>query len=178
MSRAGREVVTYYLEMTDPGQLRPSSAETGALAIRRIDPPRPELNRSLYAEVGGDWRWTDRLAWSDEEWSAYLGRPGLQTWVGYVADEPAGYFELERQDRGDVEIAYFGLLPRFIGRGLGGPLLTAATRRAWEMGASRVWLHTCTLDHPAALRNYRARGFRLYREESKPATPDEPRGAS
>jgi GNAT superfamily N-acetyltransferase len=79
---------------------------------------------------------------------------------------PAGYFELRRQPDGAVEIAYFGLLPEFIGRGLGKFLLSEATRRAWELGATRVWLHTNTLDHAAALPNYLARGFSVVRTET------------
>jgi GNAT superfamily N-acetyltransferase len=76
---------------------------------------------------------------------------------------------------GNVEIAYFGLLPGFIGKGLGAYLLTAATRRAWDMGATRVWVHTCDLDHPRALANYQARGFRIFQVESKvEQLPDAP----
>ncbi len=78
---------------------------------------------------------------------------------------PAGYFELCEHDDGAVEIVYFGLLPDFIGRGWGKYLLTGATQAAWGLGPSRVWLHTCTLDHPAALPNYLRRGFRAVREE-------------
>jgi GNAT superfamily N-acetyltransferase len=87
--------------------------------------------------------------------------------VAYVKGTPAGYFELEKQSDGDVELAYFGLLPRFIGRGIGGILLTKAVKLAWETcGTTRVWVHTCTLDGPTALANYQARGFRTYNEET------------
>ena len=79
---------------------------------------------------------------------------------------PAGYFELARRDAGQVEIAMFGLLPPFIGRGVGGALLTAALRRAWEEGTRRVWLHTESSDHPHALANYQARGMRVYKTET------------
>ena len=83
-----------------------------------------------------------------------------------VAEAPAGYFELEREEDGSVQVAYFGLLPEFVGRGLGKYLLTRAVEEAFDLGASRVWLHTCTLDHPGALPNYLARGFRKTREET------------
>jgi GNAT superfamily N-acetyltransferase len=86
--------------------------------------------------------------------------------VAYVKGTPAGYFELEAQTRGDVELAYFGVLPQFIGRGIGGLLLSEAVKRAWEIGATRVWVHTYTLDAPTALANYQARGFRIYKEET------------
>jgi len=82
-----------------------------------------------------------------------------------VNGESAGYFELQRHDDDSVEIAYFGLIERFIGRGLGGLMLTRAVAEAWEMGAERVWLHTCTLDSPNALPGYKARGFRPYKTE-------------
>jgi GNAT superfamily N-acetyltransferase len=95
--------------------------------------------------------------------------------VAYASGTPAGYFELERQHDAAVELAYFGLLPRFIGQGIGGHLPTAAITRAWEMGARRVWVHTCTLDHPQALSNYQARGFRIVRvEERIEELPGEP----
>ena len=85
-----------------------------------------------------------------------------------VRGAPAGYFELRRDDEADVEIAYFGLLHQFLGRGLGAHLLTEAVERAWAIGATRVWLHTCSLDHPAALPNYVKRGFTAYRTEEYP----------
>ena len=82
-----------------------------------------------------------------------------------VAGAPAGYFELERQEDGSTEVAYFGLLQEYLGRGLGKHLLTAAVHQAWQTGANRVWLHTCTLDDPAALPNYLKRGFKPFKEE-------------
>jgi GNAT superfamily N-acetyltransferase len=161
------EVVVSYLEMTSPAELRPARAPRGGLALVRIDPPLPELNRFFYTAVGGDWYWLDRLPWTYRRWLEYLTRADLETWVLSVDGAPAGYCELEGQAGGDFEIVYFGLLPAFVGQGLGGHLLTAMVERAWQRGARRVWLHTCTLDHPAALAHYQARGFRLYRKEVK-----------
>lgn len=163
-----RAVTTYSLEMLSPSELRPrrASAESLDWMIRRAELPSPELGRFLYTSVGGDWYWIDRLTWSYEQWRRWLDRPELGVWVGYAKGTPAGYFELERQPDENVEIAYFGLLPDFIGHGLGGDLLTAAIERAWDMKPRRVWVHTCTLDHPGALKNYLARGFRLFREET------------
>ncbi len=171
-------VTTYYLEMTSPADLRPSRSTRDGLVLARVEPPLPELNRFFYTAVGGDWFWLDRLPWTYQRWREYLGRPELETWVLSVDGVPAGYFELEEQPGGDVEVVYFGLLPRFIGQGLGGHLLTAAVERAWQRGARRVWLHTCTHDHPVALRHYQARGFRLYKQETRaeelPAVPPGP----
>ena len=162
-----RLVTTTYLEMVDPSALRRAREPDGPFAVVRAEIPSPELNRFLYASVGAPWIWYGRLAWSREKWLEYLDRPELETWVAYRRGTPAGYFELERQDR-DVEIVYFGLLPSFIGQGLGGPLLCAAIERAWQVGgAVRVWVHTCDLDHPHALANYQARGMRIYNVDQK-----------
>jgi ribosomal protein S18 acetylase RimI-like enzyme len=120
------------------------------------------LSRFLYTAVGGQWFWLDRLSWDDARWLQYLDRPGVETWVLYVGGTTAGYVELELQSDDNVEVAYFGLLPGFIGQRLGGYLLSVGVERAWEHGARRVWVHTCSLDGPAALANYRARGFQVY----------------
>jgi len=162
-----REITTYYLEMTSPADLRPSRTPAEGFRVEQARIPCPELNRFFYASIGGDWFWVDRLGWTYDQWLAWVDRPELETWVAYLEGTPVGYFELDSQQDGSVELAYFGLLSRFVGRGLGGALLTAAVERAWEMGASRVWLHTCSLDSPAALPAYQARGFRLYRQETE-----------
>ncbi len=170
-----RLVTTTYLEMNDPSELRPSKVEAPPFRLVRVEIPCPELNRFLYAAVGAAWLWYSRLPWNRARWMAWLDRPELETWVAYVSGTPAGYFELEKQAGDKVELVYFGLLPAFVGKGLGGALLTAAGRRAWEMGAARVWVHTCDLDHPRALRNYEARGFRVYRTDREPEEiPDGP----
>jgi GNAT superfamily N-acetyltransferase len=137
--------------------------------------PCPELNKFLHTLIGYPYRWGGREEWSSDDWTAYAGRDALQTWVAYVDGTPAGYCEMEKGPEGDVEIMSFGLLAPFIGQGLGGHLLTVAVERAWAptgdggMGATRVWLHTCTHDHPHALHNYLARGFRIIRTEVEPA---------
>ena len=157
-------VTTWYLEMTSPEELRPARAVEG-FEVRRVDPPDPLLSRRMYDLVGGPFHWTDRLGWDDARWAAHLGRPGVQTWLGYLDGEPVGYAELGRSGT-DVELVSFGLLPGFAGRGLGGALLAAATRAAWAQGPDRVWLHTCSLDSPAALPSYQRRGFRRYDERT------------
>jgi GNAT superfamily N-acetyltransferase len=165
-------VTTWYLQMLDPRELRPKRSPRTDLALVRVAPPMPELNRFFYTAVGGDWFWFDRLPWSYQEWLDYLNRPELETWMLTAAGVPAGYFELELQPDNSVELAYFGLLPNYVGVGLGGHLLTCAIEQGWATGANRVWLHTCSLDHPHALANYHARGLRLYDEAT--ATFDVP----
>ena len=167
-SSPARDVTKWYLEMCQREELRGRPAPEGDIAVVRSAIPSPEFSRFLYTSVGGAWHWTDRLAWDASRWHDYLVRPQVETWVAYVSGTPAGYIELEAQEHGDVEIVYFGLLPGFIGRGLGGHLLTVGVQRAWAMGARRVWLHTCSLDSPHALANYQARGFRVYHKETAP----------
>lgn len=168
------DVTVWYLQMTDPTQLAPAPEPDPSLEVRQVELPSPDLSHALYAAVGSDWYWMDRLDWSWDRWHAHLDRPELETWVGWVRGAPAGYVELERA--GDaVELVSFGLLPSFTGRGLGPRLLDAAVRRGWEMGARRVWLHTCTLDSPAALRTYQRRGFEVYDERTERVLlPDRP----
>jgi len=143
----------------------------------RVSIPSPELNRYFYTAIGGDWYWIDRLKWTYAEWRRYLDRPELVTWLITVAGVPAGYFELERQAEDDVEIVYFGLLREHVGRGFGGWALSEAAERAWQLGAKRVWVHTCDLDHPGALNNYLARGFKVFKTETKEEElPEKPTG--
>lgn len=166
-----KPVTTWYLEMSDPGELTPAVApqERAGLRIVRAEVASGEFGRFLYTAVGSDCTWTDRLGWQPEQWRTHLDRPGSELWVAYEHGTPAGYVELDAQDDGAVEIAYFGLLPDFRGRGIGGHLLSYGTERAWDLAArwrgrertARVWLHTCSLDGPYALGNYRRRGFRV-----------------
>ena len=159
------EVVRTYLELNSPRALKAAAPfGTEARAVRR-DPCSIADYRRLYQAVGGPWHWRDRLAWDDATLLTHLTSPDIFIWELLVGEESAGYFELRRSGQSEIELAYFGLLPSFIGRGLGGALLTQAVEEAWKLGACRVWLHTCTLDSAHALPNYRARGFREYRTE-------------
>jgi GNAT superfamily N-acetyltransferase len=160
-------VTTWYLEMLSREQLRAVGPPGPDVRVERADIPSPELSRFLYTAVGGSWYWIDRLAWDYAQWMAYLDRPAVETLVLHVSGTPAGYVELEIQPEDNVEVAYFGLLPRFIGQRLGGYLLSVGVARAWAQGARRVWVHTCSLDGPRALANYRARGFQVYEETAE-----------
>lgn len=154
-------VTTWFLEMTSPTQLVQKPIPTPDFVIHECRQKHFAFNRFLYSYVGQPWQWTDKLAWSDEQWRDYAENDNLRLWVGYYQGSPAGYFELQKV-AGDVEIAYFGLAPSFIGQGLGGALLSAAIAEAWDWGAERVWVHTCSLDHPRALQNYQARGLQIF----------------
>ena len=171
-------ITVRYLEMTDPAQHR-RARENADLHVIRAEIACPELNRFLYTAIGGDWFWLERLTWTYADWLTYLCQSSVETWIGWVAGTPAGYFELKHEADTGVEIVYFGLLPQFIGKGIGGALLSSAIDRAWQLAPRvaqrRVWLHTCTLDHERALANYQARGFQLYqtvqRERDLPDAP-------
>ena len=152
-------VTRTYLELRNPAELRGVSFSEPRARVERRSPCPVPLYRRLYKEVGENWYWHSRLEWSDEQLAAHLSRPEISVYELMVGDESAGYFELGRHADGSIEIEYFGLTPRFIGKGLGGPLLTRAVEEAWQLGASKVWLHTCTLDSERALPNYKARGF-------------------
>ena len=154
-------VTTTYLEMRDRSQLCPKTAGDPRFRVVEVTEKSGELNRSLYILVGEAWAWQDKLAWSSEEWKAYAESENLKTFIAYVDQQIAGYFELMIHE-GTVEIAYFGLAPDFIGKGFGGALLTQAIETAWRLDPSRIWVHTCTLDHPAALQNYLSRGMSVY----------------
>jgi ribosomal protein S18 acetylase RimI-like enzyme len=160
------DVVRTYLEMTDPAQLRPGRTDDPRVRVERVGRCPTSFYRWLYDAVGDQWHWRDRKVWSDGELRAWLDDPAVSLLLMSVEGAPAGYAELRRHPDGAVEIAYFGILPDFMGRGLGKHLLTVAVERAWSEGAARVWLHTCTLDAPQALPNYRARGFREVRTET------------
>ena len=159
------DVVRTYLEMRAPDELRPARSDDEGVTVVRLDPCPVGRYRALYGEVGERYLWRDRLAWSDAALAEYLADPRVEVWELRVGGEPGGFFELRRGADGATEIAYFGLVPRHHGRGLGKHLLTRAVEEAWR-GATRVWLHTCTLDHPAALPNYVKRGFRVTGRET------------
>lgn len=154
-----------YLRMLAPSELRPRRLESPDIVVERMSPCTPPEYRLLYRAVGAAWHWHDRDAWNDERLAEHLDRDGVSVSVLRVSGQLAGYFELERHPSGDVEILYFGLIEAFFGRGYGAHLLSVAVDEAWRLGASSVRLNTCTLDHPAALANYRARGFTAFREE-------------
>ncbi len=151
--------------------------------LRLISPCSPSFYRYLYSEVGKNYSWLDRLIWSETKTQQHLSQPEIRIWVLFSGSNPAGFFELkdygvkessqgtDNADDGDdrdrsVEIVYLGLMPEFIGQGLGKYLLSQAIAKAWELQPQRVWLHTCSLDHPHALGNYLKRGFQVFKEDS------------
>lgn len=149
--------VTHLIHEGPAPDVRPTP---DGVRIVRVDDDLVASSARMYAAVGAQWNWVDRGAWSAEQWQAWVDRPGFSHWLLFHHDECAGYAELIAPEPGSVQIAFFGLLPEFVGRGLGAWWLEYVLDLAWQQaGAERVIVHTCELDHPSALPNYRARGF-------------------
>jgi GNAT superfamily N-acetyltransferase len=165
------DVLRTYLEMTAPSDLVPEGRAGPGVRLEQVHDCPWHFYRYLYVEVGRQYHWRDRLVWSEAQFREHLAGPST-IWLLSVQGAPAGYFELRRHEDESIEVGYFGLLPEFVGQGLGKYLLTRAVQEAWELRPTRVWLHTCSLDHPGALPNYLKRGFRKVREETYQATVD------
>lgn len=165
MTPASTEVTRTYLELRAPAELKAAKLNDPLIKIEHQRDCSIDLFRSLYVEVGRNYHWIDRLPWTDEDIRAHLAQSEISVWLMTYDGDTAGYFELRKCEDGSTELAYFGLLPQFIGRGLGKHLLTCAVEQAWNDSANRVWLHTCTLDDPAALPNYLKRGFKPFKTE-------------
>ncbi len=160
------EVTVWYLQALAADELI-AAPNPGGIDVLEAGVKQFQFNRFLYQLVGDSWQWTDKLVWSDEQWRDYAEADNLRTWTAWVEGSPAGYFELQKQTDGAVEICYFGLAEKFIGRGFGAYLLSESIRQAWGWDATRVTVNTCSLDHPGALANYQARGLAIY--ETHPA---------
>ena len=169
-----QQKITWELSLDDRDvfqPVEPSNPTAEKLSFRPVDPPCAAFNWFLFQAVGEQHRWGGRGDWDQEKWNELISKPTFETWVGFLEGTPGGYAELEAQDDDSVRVVCFGLLPQFIGHGLGSVLLTRTVARAWEMGANRVWLRTCNHDHPHARPNYEARGFRLVEETVGPPNP-------
>lgn len=165
-SRLPMHALRTYLELLDAEQFRPAFGAFPEITIGRVVDPDPGLYRYCYRTVGAAFHWRDRFDWTDADICRHLSDPAISFHLARHPGGIVGYYELRRVHEDEsVEIAYFGLVPDQIGRGLGKHLLSCAVRDAWQLGPRRVWLHTCTLDHPYALANYVARGFVPYKTE-------------
>ena len=172
--KVSMQVTTWSLQMFRPAP-QPPRPFAENVRLDRATGITPEYARFLYGLVGGDWYWTDRLAWTRPQWADELAVPGAEFWIAYGEGVPLGYVQLHpavASGGTHVEIRYFGLAHQAIGRGLGGRLLEHGIAAAWSLPersalppAVRVWVHTCSLDGPAALANYQARGLVVYAED-------------
>ena len=155
-----------FLELRDIKKLKFNSSKENKFFIKKIKPDF-QLNKFFYKQVGKKHRWIDRLSWTDEKWINFISNKNLETYVISESDDLIGFFELlYNPDLNETEISYFGLLEEYIGKGIGGYALSEAIKKSFEKNIKRVWLHTCTLDHPNALKNYIARGMKVFRKEN------------
>ena len=155
-----------FLELKDLKNLKTNSINEKKYLVKKIKPDF-QLNKFFYKQVGKKHRWIDRLSWSDGKWINYISNKNLETYIISESDELVGFFELlYNPELKETEISYFGLLEEFIGKGIGGYALSVAIKKSYEKNIKRVWLHTCTLDHPNALKNYIARGMTVFKKEN------------
>ena len=156
-----------YLEIKSLDELKEVKKPSKNYFIERADPKDFQLNKFFYKNIGKNCQWIDRLIWTDLNWIDYMSNAQLSTYILKNENEIAGYFELlfNKQSK-EAEIAYFGILEEYYGKKLGGYLLSEAIKSSFNIGSERVWVHTCSLDHKNALKNYLARGMKNFKSET------------
>ncbi len=158
-----RMVITY-LEMNKPPKFKESRTRSDGISIIRARKPTLSFYRYLYNAVGSAWCWYERNLLSDKELAAIIHHPDVHLYVLYVQGTPAGFVELDFQNGSEPQIAYFGFVPEFIGRGLGKYFMMWSVEKAWTKDTNRLWVHTCNLDHPKAISTYQQAGFSPYKQ--------------
>ncbi len=161
------ETVVTYLEMTVPPRVLPPQPVGPRLALMKVDTIPLHFYRYLYATIGRDWLWVDRLELDDDALAEKVQREGIEISVLYANGAPAGYFELNLAGGKTADLVYFGLMPDWTGRKIGPWFLGCAVMEAFSAGAERLTINTCTLDHPGALRLYQRIGFQPVRRETE-----------
>ena len=155
-----------YLEIKSLNDLNEVPKPSDKYSIHLVDPIDFQLNKFLYKQIGKKYFWKDRLNWSDQTWLEYVSNQNLYTYILKENEEIVGYFELIiHTSKVEAEIAYFGILEDYFNKGCGGYMLTKAIEKSFEIGAKRVWVHTCSLDHPNAIKNYISRGMKIFKTE-------------
>ena len=155
-----------YLEISSINELLVKNKPFNNLYLEKVNPPDFQLNKFFYKEIGKKHSWTDRLVWNDKKWIDYLENSSVNTYILKRNNELIGFFEqIFDKDKLDCEIAYFGILEEYIGKKLGGYLLSEAIKLSFNIGSKRIWVHTCSLDHKNALQNYLSRGMKIFKSE-------------
>jgi|SRR3984893_5143719 GNAT superfamily N-acetyltransferase len=163
--------VVTHLEMTERPALRPDPL--GAWTLRRVECPGLDWFRDLYRRVGEEWLWFSRLQMTDAELAAIVQSPSVEVYALVLDGRDEGLVELNFRSAGQCEIGMFGVTANLIASGAGRWLMNRALERAWSRPVTRVWLHTCTSDHPSAVAFYQRSGFRAFRRQIEIA--DDPR---
>tara|TARA_Y100000816_G_scaffold260141_1_gene216191 strand:+ start:1271 stop:1774 length:504 start_codon:yes stop_codon:yes gene_type:complete len=157
------KIERYYLEINSIKDLKTKAVPSESFSIKEEDKNNFALNKFFYKQIGKKHEWVDRLIWQDKNWMDYVSKENLKTIILRKENNIVGYFEL-LFDNNDCEIAYFGILEEYIGKGYGGFLLSEAIRLGFT-NSRRIWVHTCSLDHPNALENYKSRGMKIFKTE-------------
>ncbi len=161
------EIKRNYLEINSLENLKESKRSFDNLSVVLLDPINFQLNKFFYKNIGKKHRWVDRLIWNEEQWIDYVSSSKVKTYVLKNKDDLVGFFELIfNLEKQEVEIAYFGILEEYQNKKLGSFLLSEAIKKSFNENIKRVWLHTCSLDHKNALKNYLARGMKIFKSET------------
>ena len=161
-----KKVKRNYLEIKSLQDLKEGNKPPKNYSLRLIDPINFQLNKFFYKSIGKNHQWIDRLTWPEEKWINYVSSKNVQTYVFKFNDDLVGFFELIfHQENNETEIAYFGILEEYQNKKLGSFLLSEAIKTSFDQNITRVWLHTCSLDHKNALNNYIARGMKIFKSE-------------
>lgn len=156
-----------FLEINSIKKLNRSKSPGPNFKINQVDPPDFQLNKFFYKQIGKSYRWIDRLIWDDNAWMNYTNNSNLETYILSESDELVGFFELLfHPDLNKCELAYFGILDQYIGKKYGSYLLSEALKLGFRKNTNKVWLHTCSLDHKHALKNYLDRGMKIFKSET------------
>ena len=156
----------YYLEIHNKKSLIKSNCTEKNLKVILVKKLKIDFIKFLYKEIGKDFFWRDRLKWSDQNWFDYIKNDDFKLYTLKQNNKLVGYYELlYNPETNFMEIAYFGIFKEFYGKGIGGYLLTDAILNSFKEKINKVWVHTCTLDHPNALKNYLARGMTIFKTE-------------
>ena len=161
-----RNIIRSYLHISSKNHLIKSSCKEKNLEVYLEKKPTPDLCKFFYKEVGKDFFWRDRLKWSNQDWLNYINNDFFKLYILKHNNKLAGYYELLYDPRAlSMQIPYFGIFREFYGKGIGGYLLTSAILNSFNHKVNKIWVHTCTLDHPNALKNYLARGMKVFKTE-------------
>tara|TARA_B100001121_G_scaffold282800_1_gene276437 strand:- start:652 stop:1155 length:504 start_codon:yes stop_codon:yes gene_type:complete len=162
-----QEVKRNYLEIKSLDDLNEGFKPSNDYSLKLINPINFQLNKFFYKNIGKKHKWVDRLYWSEEKWIDYLSSEKVRTYMFKFKDELVGFFELIFHiESNETEIAYFGILEEYQNKKLGSFLLSEAIKKSFEKNISRVWVHTCSLDHKNALGNYISRGMKIFKTET------------
>jgi|TARA_B110001452_G_scaffold247428_1_gene233453 hypothetical protein len=162
-----KKIERNYLEINSLKDLRNSEIFSREYSVQLVKPANFQLNKFFYKIVGKKHRWVDRLIWTDKQWIDYSTNEKIKTYILKKNNDLVGYFELLlHKDKNEVEIVYLGLLEEYHNKKLGCYLLSSAIKNSFLEKPKRVWVHTCSLDHKNALKNYLARGMKIFKKET------------